>query len=174
MKGVLENPNVRMLLLQRFMKHVSKDPNGCWNWTGCKNRTGYGGFLVRSNEHRQGRRELAHRVSYELFKGPIPKGKFVCHLCDNTSCVNPDHVWAGTNVDNMGDMKRKGRSNKGESRWNSKLTNYDVKLIRKLYRRRSFEFGCPALAKRFGVSHENIRRALYGVTWKHVYVNEGI
>ena len=79
--------------------------NGCLVWTGhCCNR-GYGKSMGRPT----------HRIAYERAKGPIPPGMFVCHACDNRRCINPEHLWLGTNADNMRDMKAKGRG-RGQSK----------------------------------------------------------
>lgn len=77
---------------------------GCWLWKGCKTIGGYGRFNV-------GKRviKMAHRVSYELYVGPIPKGFQVCHSCDVRHCVRPSHLWIGTQTDNMLDMYKKNR-----------------------------------------------------------------
>lgn len=85
--------------LTRFLANIEKT-SSCWEWTACKTPTGYGVFG-------EGR---AHRISYALFKGPIPTGMCVCHACDNPSCVNPDHLWLGTQADNIRDMNAKGRN----------------------------------------------------------------
>lgn len=83
--------------------------DGCWVWQGSKNRDGYGLFM-RDGRRRPGRRcERASRVSWELHRGPIPRGLWVLHKCDNPSCVNPDHLFLGTVQDNVADMMRKGR-----------------------------------------------------------------
>lgn len=81
----------------------------CWEWMGTKNPNGYGRFSSRYFSTQ------AHRASWEIFVGPIPDGLFICHKCDNKSCVNPEHLFLGTQHDNMQDMAQKGRSTKGRS-----------------------------------------------------------
>lgn len=99
-------------IIDRFMSHVTKDDGtGCWLWNGSRNWAGYGLFLVGSRT--TGRRHNgAHRVSHELFNGPIPEGMDVCHRCDNPPCVNPAHLFVGTRRDNVLDMVTKGRARK--------------------------------------------------------------
>jgi len=86
----------------RFFEKVEKT-DGCWLWTGALNVGGYGSFGF--GDKRLG----AHRFSYEIHKGEIPEGLFVCHSCDVRRCVNPDHLWLGNNAENMKDMYDKGR-----------------------------------------------------------------
>lgn len=85
-------------------------PNGCWGWLGSTNGRGYG--QLSSRHGRGGSPEKAHRVSYEFHHGPIPKGMVVCHKCDNPPCTNPNHLFLGTQKDNMIDCSKKGRINK--------------------------------------------------------------
>ena len=87
----------------RFMKYISKQTNGCWYWTGGKTKKGYGkcAFFGKTVD--------AHRVSYILFNGSIPKDKIVCHSCDIKVCVNPEHLTLGTYKSNMQDAKNRGR-----------------------------------------------------------------
>ena len=88
-------------------------PTGCWLYGGKTDR--YGHVYVR------GKIMVAHRVAYELVKGEIPEGMLVCHKCDVPGCCNPDHLWIGTDKDNMQDMVRKGR---GITRRNRAKTDY--------------------------------------------------
>ena len=95
-------------LADRFWPKVDKSPeSGCWHWTGAMNPSGHG-VLGRG-----GRNHGAHRVSWQLHHGDIPKEMHVCHHCDNPRCVNPDHLFLGTAADNVADMVRKGRQAKG-------------------------------------------------------------
>lgn len=86
----------------RFWKHVAKT-EGCWEWTGSTSKKGYGKLNIG------GVTKAAHRFSYEIANGPIPEKLFVLHRCDNPPCVRPDHLFTGTNEDNVKDMMKKGR-----------------------------------------------------------------
>ena len=89
---------------ERFEAHISPEPmSGCWLWTGTESRHGYGQIRINGSPM------LAHRLSYELHKEPIPEGLSVLHHCDNRLCVSPDHLYAGTTADNIHDMLNRGR-----------------------------------------------------------------
>lgn len=93
---------------ERFFKHVSKTDT-CWLWMGAKRGGGYGEFRIGSYKDGTRKMVVAHRFSWELHNGAIPKEMQVCHNCDVRNCVNPDHLFLGTQVDNMQDMHSKGR-----------------------------------------------------------------
>ena len=91
---------------QRFFEKVDQPAYSaaCWTWTASRCSEGYGNFF------HEGRIQGAHRVSWMLFRGgEIPEGLCICHTCDNPSCVNPDHLWLGSKLDNNLDKVRKGR-----------------------------------------------------------------
>lgn len=115
----------------RFWKKVSLDPDpeSCWEWTASILSSGYGSF------YSDGRTRRAHRVAWQLVNGTIPKGEgahgtCVLHHCDNRACVRPDHLFLGSNADNMRDMVEKGRQLKGKANPNAKLTRKQVYAIR--------------------------------------------
>lgn len=89
--------------IESLLNKIRVDSDGCWNYTLKTNDSGYGVVWV------DGKRVRAHRLSYEHFVGQIPDGMFICHKCDNPSCVNPDHLYAGTQKDNIRDMFERGR-----------------------------------------------------------------
>lgn len=93
---------------QRLRKGSDPGPGGCILWRGPKTTGGYGLVSIGHTE-----KAYAHRIAYELAKGPIPSGMLVCHTCDVRNCINPDHLWLGTISDNNRDAMDKGRSRQG-------------------------------------------------------------
>ena len=157
---------MRKSLEDRFWEKVDKS-DGCWNWTAGHNGRGYGAF------YGDGTMLRAHRVSYELHYGPIPKqdsyhGMCVCHSCDNKLCVNPDHLFLGTHQDNMDDMYDKGRDVPlaGIRNGNSKLTESDVLNIRKVSKHGLVTQ--KNLSILYGVSVQLISRVINRGIWSHV------
>ena len=113
--------------IARFWQKVDRrSEKECWEWTASCVTAGYGYFSYRLKP------EGAHRFSYLLHHGEIPKGMFVCHSCDNPKCVNPSHLFLGTNLDNVKDMVRKRIHRFGERSSRSKIPNKEIKKIKKL------------------------------------------
>jgi hypothetical protein len=145
-------------------------PGGCWIWTAAKDKRGYGRFgLVTS------RSCAAHRIAFSVCIGSIPDQKpFICHHCDNPSCVNPEHLFAGTPLDNTQDMMRKGRRPvdyvvdvlRGEKNHKSKLTAEKVRQIRAAYVPQ--RMGYMRLAKRYGVTPMAIKMVVTHRSWSHI------
>ena len=143
-----------MTLKERFESKFLPEPNsGCWLWVGGLTDIGYGGFWVN------GRTLGAHRVSYELYIGPIGDKK-VLHKCDNRCCVNPNHLFLGTSQDNSNDMVEKNRQARGESCGNSKLTKKDVEKIRQS------DLSSRKLAEMFDISKTNILDIKNNKIWR--------
>jgi hypothetical protein len=145
---------------QRFWEKVDKTEN-CWNWVASCLKFGHGHFRV-------GKRViLAHRYSYELHIGPIPKDMCVLHKCDNPKCVNPDHLFLGTRINNIEDMDVKNRRIvlKGEKIGTSKLTEKEVSLIKGLLKTNAPRKG---IADYFGVSLQAIEAIQSGRNWSWV------
>ncbi len=166
----------------RFLSKITVSESGCWVWNGCRNKKGYGSFRV-------GKLCIpAHRVSYSLFNNKDPSELFTCHTCDNPGCVNPEHLFLGTNQDNMIDMYKKNRGNRpvgsshyarisplrttfgkkpliGEESFASKLKTEDVIEIRKLKKS-----GVPTkeICNMYSIHRVTVYDIIYYRTWKHV------
>jgi hypothetical protein len=153
-----------MLKDRLLAKIVVDQASGCWNWTASTNLAGYG--RIKAN----GTMRYAHRVSYELFCCDIPDGMAVCHRCDNPGCINPEHLFLGTQSDNITDMVSKGRHARGAiiahlgiENAKAKLTEDDVVAIRG-----SSGLTNTKLAELFGVSKVQIGNIRNGKSWSHV------
>lgn len=161
----------------RFLaKFKQGSPDECWEWKGAKITSGYG--LAWAER----KKITAHRLSYQIFKGEIPKSLCVCHACDNPLCVNPNHLWLGTHKDNMQDCFKKGKLNKsnksknkgqkcffwdkhlniGEKNNNAKLTEEQVRIIR------SSNLKLKELAKIYETTTSAIWQVKKFKTWKHI------
>ncbi len=150
---------------ERFWSKVSPEPNtGCWLWVGSVSWQGYGRAWLG------GRCVLAHRASWAESFGPIPCGLHALHRCDNPPCVNPAHLFLGTNAENVADRDRKGRGARGASVSNRGERNGSHKLTREAVREIRASVGATqdALARRYGVTQAVVWRVLRGISWKEV------
>lgn len=161
--------------ITRFWSKVDRSGD-CWLWTGTIVSHGYGEFYASGQRHRP------HRIAWSLVHGPIPEGLVICHRCDNPACVNPEHLFAGTQADNMRDMVKKGRReytgkadfrqrrpemiHKGIDNGNAKLTEEDVRLIRERYA--AGNITQAALAAEYGVHPTAISQIIRRVGWQHI------
>lgn len=165
----------RKSLMERFFEKVQKTQS-CWVWTAARYRTGYGSIGLGDGRGSA----KAHRVSWELHKGPIPNGIEVCHQCDNPLCVNPDHLWLGTHAENMRDMAQKKRSTigdrnpsrlypervaRGERNGHAKLDETDVHALR-IMARCGQKHG--DIARVFGISSSLVSMIAAGKRWHHL------
>lgn len=160
------------------VKIVSGD-DSCWKWKAFlhphprrKNIKMYGMFWIGSKKDGTGRMAQSHRVAWELTNGSIPSKMKVLHKCDNPACVRPSHLFLGSQMENYQDMKKKGRERraKGSDHYYAKLSESDVKKIRKQYIKgsgRNRRGNSAILAKKFGVSQSTITDVV-NRHWRHV------
>jgi hypothetical protein len=146
-------------LEQRLLSRVQFEPNsGCWLWEGATVFYGYGvtGY--------DGKSKRVHRLSWEIYRGPIPAGMVICHRCDTPPCANPDHLFLGTRSDNNYDCVRKGRANNrtGEQKPNAVLTSATVREI----------WLSPLsqidIARRLSLNPRTVSNVRIGATWRSV------
>lgn len=145
----------------RLMNFIDKapgfGPNGdCWRFTGCIQRSGYGTF---SND--DGKPYQAHRFMHEMVHGRLPDGIFACHHCDNRSCVNPAHLFAGTHQDNMDDRNAKGRQSRTR-KW-AKITDDQARTIKFNDGRKHED-----IAADYGISRTTVSFIKSGKRWSHI------
>lgn len=144
---------------ESFEQKFKPTETGCWEWLKTKNQDGYG------RVKRFGKLESAHRVSYELYKGPIG-GLHVLHSCDNPSCVNPEHLRLGTHKENQEEKARKGRgvghSMPGTKHPSHKLTEAQALAIK------TSDLSVAHLQQLYPVSEMLIRDIRAGKRWKHL------
>lgn len=147
---------MRTLVEKLEEKYVPEPNTGCWLWFGVTSGKGYGAMQVNKQQ------KLAHRVSWEIHYGPIPKGICVLHKCDTPLCVNPAHLFLGTKADNMADRDAKGRTAKGENNGRAKLAETQAAAIREDPR------SLREIASDYGVHYTAIGKIKRRERWKHI------
>ena len=139
--------------------------NDCWNWCGCLDSQGYGAFRYTTKTVK------AHRFSYELYVGQIPKGLGVLHKCNNCKCVNPNHLYAGTQYDNVQDAIEAGTfvvyGGRGENHPQAKLNNDDVICIKKMLQDGIKQW---LIAWIYQVTRGKISCIYTGKSWSHIRI----
>jgi hypothetical protein len=158
-------------VIERVLDKVVRIPfSGCWIYSGATNDAGYG---IVGTGGRGMPNDRAHRITYRHFCGEIPNGMFVCHTCDVPSCCNPDHLFLGTNLDNVKDMIRKGRNSLpprnphvvGSVHPGAKVNEDQVIEMRELYRKGWTQ---QALSVKYGVVRQTISKIVNNKRFKHV------
>lgn len=149
--------------MKRFhIKYKKCSKTGCWLWVGAINSGGYGSFKL------DGKIQSSHRVSFGIFKGEIPEGKWVLHHCDVRNCVNPDHLYLGDRNQNVADMWNRQRNpdRDGENHPKCKLSDEEVIEIRLKYIPRIVTQ--KSLAEEYGVTQGLITKIVNNKIWDHV------
>lgn len=155
---------------ERFEAYVSPEPmSGCHLWSGAASKAGYGNFSWRCDSGHF-KTTHAHRISYLLENGTLPSDKVICHKCHNKLCVNPAHLYAGTQQDNINDelargthVSQSGRRAYGEAAGNSKLKNHQPAEIRRMH---ADGQRIAIIAKEYGVSLATIYAVVQNKIWK--------
>lgn len=156
--------NITSKDIKRFLAKTKKE-NGCIIWVGARGKQGYGNFVMCLPSGKKYFR--AHRFAYIAFRGPIEENKNVCHTCNNPSCVNPDHLYIGSQRDNLRQMDEQGRRVKRDYGRNAIVTEEQVLEIRQ--RCADGKQNLTALAREYGYASPNrIREIVQRKRWKHI------
>ena len=162
---LLERIRLRRGFVEAKLSNYTVSEEGCWEYQGQRQPYGYGRFSIYVNSMTpKARKASTHRLSYALHNGVDPAEMFVCHTCDNPSCINPKHLFLGTHKENMKDMAVKGRAapQVGEANAASKLSSDTVKDIVEAIKAGR---GNKDIAEGVGVSHSQVSSIRHGKAW---------
>lgn len=154
-KSIAFPPNQLAEIERLFLSILRRAPSGCWEWTRSLDKDGYGSF----------RHYRAHRVAYELFRGPTSGARCVCHSCDNPACCNPMHLFLGDDAVNSRDRDRKDRGPRGERNHFARL---DVEMVRRIRGLLASGMNQRAAARECGLSRGTVQNVATGRAWRHV------
>lgn len=147
-----------------FQKRVTIDLNGCWIWKGSKHKQGYG------NARYKNKLTLAHRLSWIVHVGEIPEGVKICHKCDVTCCCNPEHLFLGSQKDNVADAIQKGKyENRKQGKRRNKLNWDQVQEIKKLH---GEGMSREDIKEKYDVGQTCIAKILTGKSWNKNWTEE--
>ena len=150
-------------LSEQFEARVEPDLNsGCWLWSRGQTTDGYGTFQMER------RTVLAHRASWAIYRGKLPAGQMVCHRCDTPACVNPSHLFLGSQTENMADMKAKGRADRQFGARNGRAILSDDQA-REILDLKGLGFGQRPIARSYGVSDSTVSRIIRRESFPHVW-----
>lgn len=157
MRSLCQSDLKQQLFARREVDPVTK----CWLWIGSKDGAGYGTLSNGGKIHK------AHRAAYGVFVGPIPDGMLVCHRCDTPPCFNPEHLFVGSQSDNMQDMARKGRHPypRGDRHHGAKMTESDVVCILA-----ASKFGLQTvdISRKLNLPYFSVHDVVRGKSWTHI------
>ncbi len=150
--------------MNKYMDRVEMLPfSGCWIWMGKLSEKGYGIISTKGVDKR------AHRVFWEIENGPIPVGKYACHHCDTPACVRPDHIFIGSQKENLADCRRKGRNKKMENGDQKGAANRNAKLtLENVLDIRTKRLSKAEFARLYGVSFKAVKNVWDGKSWQEL------
>jgi len=149
-------PRQRVAWRDRLILHSHVSKNGCWEWL----RSLRNGYAQTGNALEP----AGHRLSWTLFHGPVPRGLWVLHRCDNRKCINPDHLFVGVREDNIVDAVKKARYQRGSGHVCAKLTEADIPTIREL----AESVSLTEIGQMYGVTYATIHDVMTRKTWQYV------
>jgi HNH endonuclease len=151
-------------LTNYYRSHASDPDDKCWEWPFHLRKDGYADVRF------EGKKQLVHRVSYRLFVGSVDDERKICHRCDNRSCFRSDHLFEGTQAENVRDAanKKRMRAPRGAANNHAKLSESQVAAIRREYQKGVLHHGSLYVGMKYGVSSSAVLNIVNGKSWRHL------